>query len=63
MIKQHVHIHKKIESIRKELHKCGMKNGLTNEKTLMLSKELDNLITEMIRDQKELSKMLKCRLD
>lgn len=41
----------RIEQIRKELDKTGIENGLTDEKTLQLSEELDVLITEMAREQ------------
>lgn len=43
---------REIEQIRKALHKTGLENGLTHKKTLQLSEELDHLIAELAREQK-----------
>lgn len=51
MMNGHLRRLQRIEQIRKELDKTGIENGLTDEKTLQLSEELDVLITEMAREQ------------
>lgn len=52
-MKQNVQRLQQIELIRNELHKLGLENGFTDEKTLSLSQQLDIIITEIAREQKD----------
>lgn len=41
---------KKIEKVRKKLHKSIRKYGLENEKTIRLSEKLDGIINEYLKN-------------
>lgn len=41
----------KVDQMRQELQRCGMKNGFTHEKTVRISEQLDHIITNYTRKQ------------
>jgi len=43
----------RIERLRKELHRSGIENGLTHEKTVLLSKTLDQILNKYTKLQFE----------
>ncbi|MGE7766907.1 aspartyl-phosphate phosphatase Spo0E family protein [Peribacillus sp. NPDC096540] len=47
-------LHKKIETMRKELIFTALKHGLTSKKTLHLSQELDKLLNLLVHEQESL---------
>ena len=47
-----------IEKARKEMIQCGIKYGLENEKTILLSKKLDILLNQLGSSSMVLKKMI-----
>ena len=47
-----------IEKARKEMIQCGIKYGLKNEKTILLSKKLDILLNQFGSSSMVLKKMI-----
>lgn len=52
-MKNHAKCLQKVNKMRQQLEKCGMKNGFTDEKTVHISKELDLIITKCTKQQIE----------
>lgn len=51
-----VNYEQKIKTIRKKLEESGLENGFTHEKTVHISKKLDTIITQCIKEQVKMDK-------